>query len=104
MAAKVKSNQWILDSGCTSHMCGDKAQFKSLKMIKGGRVTIGNSKTLQILGKGTIGNSIISIDKVQYVKGLSYNLLSVSQLFDDGHLVDFGIDKCTITIALTKSP
>ena len=104
MAAKVKSNPWILDSGCTSHMCGDKAQFKSLKMIKGGRVTIGNSKTLQILGKGTIGNSIISIDKVQYVKGLSYNLLSVSQLFDDGHLVDFGIDKCTVTIGTNKVP
>ncbi|WOH12597.1 hypothetical protein DCAR_0832103 [Daucus carota subsp. sativus] len=44
-------------------MSGDKSQFLSLKMKKGGRVTIGDSKTLPILGKGTIGNSIISINK-----------------------------------------
>ncbi|KAL8156098.1 hypothetical protein AgCh_001257 [Apium graveolens] len=35
-------------------MSGDKAQFLSLQMKKGGRVTIGDSKTLQILGKGKI--------------------------------------------------
>ncbi|KAK1396192.1 hypothetical protein POM88_006055 [Heracleum sosnowskyi] len=60
---KVNANQWILDSGCTRHMCGDKSQFLSLKMKKGGSVTIGDNKTLRILGKGTIGNSNISIDK-----------------------------------------
>ncbi|KAL8103377.1 hypothetical protein AgCh_027806 [Apium graveolens] len=73
-------------------MSGDKAQFLSLQMKKGGRVTIGDSKTLQILGKGKIGNKHISIDKVQYVKGLKYNLPSISQLYDDGHNVNFGID------------
>ncbi|KAL8104041.1 hypothetical protein AgCh_028319 [Apium graveolens] len=36
-------------------MSGDKAQFLSLRMRKGGRVTIGDSKTLQILGNGKIG-------------------------------------------------
>ena len=104
LAAKLKLNQWILDSGCTSHMCGDKSQFKKLKMKKGGRVTIGNSKTLRTLGKGTIGNDNISIDKVQYVKGLAYNLLSISQLFDDGHEVMFYIDKCIIIIGTNKVP
>ncbi|KAL8097244.1 hypothetical protein AgCh_030390 [Apium graveolens] len=73
-------------------------------MKKGGRVTIGDSKTLQILGKGKIGNKHISIDKVQYVKGLKYNLLSISQLYDDGHKVDFGIEKCIITIGTNKVP
>ena len=104
LAARVKSTQWILDSGCTRHMSGDKAQFLSLQMKKGGRVTIGDSKTLQILGKGKIGNKHISIDKVQYVKGLKYNLLSISQLYDDGHTVNFGIDKCIITIGTNKVP
>ena len=104
LAARVKSTQWILDSGCTRHMSGDKAQFLSLQMKKGGRVTIGDSKTLQILGKGKIGNKLISIDKVQYVKGLKYNLLSISQLYDDGHTVNFGIDKCIITIGTNKVP
>ena len=85
-------------------MSGDKSQFLSLKMKKGGRVTIGDSKTLPILGKGTIGNSIISINKVQYVKGLTYNLLSISQLFDDGHIVNFGKDECTILVGANKTP
>ncbi|KAL8107872.1 hypothetical protein AgCh_024325 [Apium graveolens] len=85
-------------------MSGDKAQFLSLQMKKGGRVTIGDSKTLQILGKGKIGNKHISIDKVQYVKGLKYNLLSISQLYDDGHTVNFGIDKCIIAIGTNKVP
>ena len=96
--SKVKPNQWILDSGCTRHMSGEKSQFLSLKMKKGGRVTIGDSKTLPIFGKGTIGNSIISINKVQYVKGLTYNLLSISQLFDDGNIVNFAKDNCTILV------
>ncbi|KAL8104037.1 hypothetical protein AgCh_028315 [Apium graveolens] len=34
-------------------MSGDKSQFLSLQMKKGGRVTICDSKTLQILGKDT---------------------------------------------------
>ena len=102
--SKVKPNQWILDSECTRHMSGDKSQFLSLKMKKGGRVTIGDNKTLPILGKGFIGNSIISINKVQYVKGLTYNLLSLSQLFDDGHIVNFGKHECTILVGANKTP
>ena len=62
-------------------MSGEKSLFLSLKKKKGGRVTIGDNKTLPILGKGTIGNSIISINKVQYVKGLTYNLLSICLLY-----------------------
>lgn len=54
---RVKSKQWILDSGCTRHMSGDKFQFLSLKMKKGGSVTISDSKILPIRGKGTFGKS-----------------------------------------------
>ena len=54
--------------------------------------------------EGKIGNKHISIDRVQYVKGLKYNLLSISQLYDDGHAVDFGIEKCIITVGTTKVP
>ena len=84
LAARIKSIQWIINSGCTRHMCGDKTQFRSLKIKRGG-VTIGNSKTLHILGKGKIGNDTTSISNVRSVKALKYNLLSVSQLHDDGH-------------------
>ena len=70
------------------HICRDKAKFLSLKLEKGGRATIGDNKTLQILGI-RIGNNLILIDRVQYVHVLKYNLLSISQLYDDGHSVNF---------------
>ena len=85
-------------------MCGDKAQFISLKFKKGGGVTIGDSKTLPILGKGKIGNDTMFIDNVRYVKGLKYNLLSVSQLHDDGHSVVFDKEKCVITVSTNQIP
>lgn len=85
-------------------MCGDESQFITLKRKKGGRVTIGDSKTLQILGKWKIGNNMISIDKVQFVQGLKYNLLSISQLYDDGYNVVFGKEKCIINIGANKIP
>ena len=104
LAAKIKSKQWIIDSGCTRHMCGDKSQFISLTMKRGGGVTIGDSKSLPILGKGKVGNGTTFINNVRYVKGLKYNLLSVSQLHDDGHKVDFYKDKCIITDGTNKVP
>ena len=104
LAAKIKSTQWIIDSGCTRHMCGDKTQFKSLKLKRGGGVTIGDSKTLPILGKGKVGNDTASISNVRFVKGLKYNLLSVSQLHDDGHKVEFSKDKCVITVGTNQIP
>ncbi|XP_063942869.1 uncharacterized protein LOC108194565 [Daucus carota subsp. sativus] len=104
LAAKIKSTQWIIDSGCTRHMCGDKIQFKSLKLKRGGGVTIGDSKTLPILGKGKVGNDTASISNVRFVKGLKYNLLSVSQLHDDGHKVEFSKDKCVITVGTNQIP
>lgn len=85
-------------------MSRDKSQFLSLKMKKGGRVTIGDSKTLPILGKRAIRNSIISINKVQYVKGLTYNLIIISHLFDGDHFVNFGKNDCTILVGVNKNP
>ena len=83
-------------------MCGDKSQLLNLKMKKGGSVTIGDNKTLPILRKGTIGNSIISIERVQYVQGLKYNLILISQLYDDGYFVDFGKERCIINVGTNK--
>lgn len=53
------------------HMSGDKSQFLSLKMKKGGSVIIDDNKTLSILGKGKISNCIVSLNKAQYVKDLT---------------------------------
>ena len=102
----LRSNQnnglWIVVA--LDIYCGEKTQFISLKPKKGGGVTIGDSKILPILGKGNVGNSTTFIYNVRYFKGIKYNLLSVSQLHDDGHKVVFKKNKCVITVGTNKIP
>ena len=43
-----------MDSGCSHHMTGDKALFKSLKEKVGYYVTFGDGSHAQVLGKGTV--------------------------------------------------
>ena len=78
-------------------MTGDKSKFISLVAKEGGLVTLGDSNTVRIIGKGTIGNDKFSINNVRLVDGLKYNLISVSQLTDTGHNVEFGKDVCFIS-------
>ncbi|KAL8088588.1 hypothetical protein AgCh_038388 [Apium graveolens] len=66
-------------------MSGDKAQFLSLQMKKGGRVTIGDNKTLQILGKGKIGKQITSNHKAK-------KMVSTSKPLELLHLDLFGAE------------
>ncbi|XP_074373676.1 uncharacterized protein LOC141714027 [Apium graveolens] len=77
-------------------MTGDKSKFLSLIAKEGGLVTLGDSTTVRIVGKGTIGNDKFAINNVRLVDGLKYNLISVSQLTDAGHSVKFDKDVCYI--------
>ncbi|KAL8119813.1 hypothetical protein AgCh_017072 [Apium graveolens] len=77
-------------------MTGDKSKFLSLVAKEGGLVTLGDSNTVRIIGKGTIGNDRFAISNVHLVDGLKYNLISVSQLTDAGHKVKFDKDVCYI--------
>ncbi|KAL8156686.1 hypothetical protein AgCh_001692 [Apium graveolens] len=77
-------------------MTGDKSKFLSLVAKEGGLVTLGDSNTVRIIGKGTIGNDRFAISNVRLVDGLKYNLISVSQLTDAGHKVKFDKDVCYI--------
>ena len=77
---------WVLDSGCSNHMTGNPSLFFKIKMCKGGDVTFGDNSKCKIIGKDSIGSEdCISIHNVLLVKGLKFNLLSISQLCDKGH-------------------
>ena len=54
-STKIK-NKWYLDSGCSSHMTGDKEQFHKLDAKDGGYVTFGDNAKGKIIGIGEIGN------------------------------------------------
>lgn len=71
-------------------MTGDKSKFSSLTCYDGSSVRFGNDVPCLIKGKGSIKlTDRISCDNAYYVEGLNHNLLSVSQLNNLGHKVEF---------------
>ena len=49
-----KSDKWIIDSGCSYHMSGDKSKFITLYYYNGNSVIFGNDAPCLIKGKGSI--------------------------------------------------
>ncbi|XP_049342929.1 uncharacterized protein LOC125807259 [Solanum verrucosum] len=97
------SQCWYMDSGCSRHMTEDTLNFFFLEAHQGGGVSFGSGKKGSILGIGKIGRIVDhSIDKLHYVDGLKYNLLSVSQICDKGNEVKFMSNRCLVTNFATK--
>ncbi|XP_074351403.1 uncharacterized protein LOC141690510 [Apium graveolens] len=86
----AKQDLWYLDSGCSRHMNGNKSLFNNIKKVTAGSVTFGDSSKGIIIGIGDIGNEHFKISDVQLVTGLKYNLLSISQLCDNGNKMTLG--------------
>jgi hypothetical protein len=77
-------NKWLIDSGCSRHITGDKKWFSSLTTLSHEEyVTFGDDKKGKVLCIGVIKvNYHFSLKDITLVKKLRYNLLSVSQLVD----------------------
>jgi hypothetical protein len=84
-------NIWLIDSGCSRHMTGDKGWFSSLVLVVTKRyITFGNNGRGHLLLESEIKVSDkITLRRVALVQSLGYNLLSVSQLLDEGFEVLF---------------
>ena len=77
--------EWVLDSGCTDHMTGDKDMFRELAENDGPRkyVTFGDNSKGKVVGLGKVAISHdSSVQNVMLIESLGYNLLSVSRLAD----------------------
>jgi hypothetical protein len=86
-------------------MTGDKNSFLSLELRDGGLVTFGNNEKASIKGKGIIGKvNSAKIENVHFVEGLKHNLISISQLCDNGFEVIFKPDTCEIKENLLVKP
>ncbi|GLJ40699.1 hypothetical protein SUGI_0840630 [Cryptomeria japonica] len=98
LTAKVEDkNEWVIDSGCSHHMTGDKVKFMSLQEYNGGQVRFGDDKACLIKGRGVISlDGKYNADNVYYVEGLKNNLLSVVQLVGKGFQLQFKDRKCKI--------
>ena len=80
----------LLDSDYSRHMTWDKSSFTSLENYDGRVVTFGDGSLACVKGKGSIVISGYSkLDGVLYVKGLKLSLLTISQMCDKYHRVNF---------------
>ncbi|XP_073131127.1 uncharacterized protein [Henckelia pumila] len=83
-------NAWILDSGCTYHMCLVKSWFEQLTEIDQGMVLLGNDKSCKVKGIGTIrlqmhdGTNRLLKD-VRFVQELKRNLIYLETLESNGY-------------------
>ena len=76
---------WYLDSGCSRHMTGNKGLFKMLFERKIGTVTFGDGCKSMIRGIRTVDIPRLPVfEDVWYVDGLKANLLSISQICNNG--------------------
>jgi hypothetical protein len=75
---------WLMDSGCSQYMTGNKKWFSNLTPLSHKEyVTFGDDKKGKVLGTGVIKvNDYFTLNDVALVDRLRYNLLSVSQLCD----------------------
>jgi hypothetical protein len=82
---------WLIDSGCSRHMTGDKGWFSSLVPVVTKRyITFGDNGRGRVLSeRETKVSDKITLKRVALVQSLGYNLLSVSQLLDEGFEVLF---------------
>jgi hypothetical protein len=79
-------NNWLIDSGCSRHMTGDKGWFSSLVPVVTKRYIIfgDNGRGRPLLEAEIKVSDKIILRRVALVQSLGYNLLSVSQLLDEG--------------------
>nr|AAL78103.1 Putative polyprotein [Oryza sativa]AAP52474.1 Zinc knuckle family protein [Oryza sativa Japonica Group] len=84
-------NVWIVDSGCSRHMTGDKNWFSSLKKAsKTETIVFADASTSAVVATGLVKvNEKFELKNAALVEDLKYNLLSVSQIVDEEFEVHF---------------
>ena len=85
-AEKHLTGEWILDSGCSFHMCPNKHFFKTFMNVEDGKVLLGNDLACKVAGIGTIDikmfdGVIRNLEQARYVPKLKRNLISLG-MFD----------------------
>ncbi|GJS34538.1 retrovirus-related pol polyprotein from transposon TNT 1-94 [Tanacetum coccineum] len=87
---------WVVDSGCSKHMTGDRALLRNFVEKFMGTVRFGNDNFAAITGYGDYIHGNITICHVYYVEGLGHNLFSVGQFCDGDLEVAFRSKTCYV--------
>ncbi len=103
---KPKNTEWVLDSGCTNHMTGDKSLLMNMPLTPSPlkQITYADKGKSKVLGLGKVAISKDRhMDKVMLVESLGFNLMSVSMLCDLDMIVIFGKYRCVVIMESDKS-
>ncbi|KAL8470418.1 hypothetical protein ACS0TY_033050 [Phlomoides rotata] len=82
-------DKWVLDSGCTFHMCPNECWFKNLEKLDGESVLLGNGKSCKVKGIGSIRIKMFDgadkiLSKVRLVPDRKRNIISLGSLTATG--------------------
>ena len=83
------SDEWILDSGCSYHICPNRDCFSTYESYDGGYVLMGNNAPCKVVGKGAVqikmfDGIIRTLTNVRHVPDLKRNLVSLGTLDAQG--------------------
>ncbi|GJZ35971.1 hypothetical protein Tco_0581788 [Tanacetum coccineum] len=87
---------WIVYSGCSKHMTGDRSLLKNIIEKFMGTVCFENDHFVAIIGYGDYVQGNITICHVFYVEGLGHNLFSVGKFYDGDLEVTFHSKTCYV--------
>ena len=95
------SDLWLLDSGCSNHMTGNKSLFSSLDSSVMMNIKLGDDSLVPAKGKGTIlvltnQNEKKFIHEEFYVPHMNVNLISIGQLLQNQYDIWFFDTYCAI--------
>lgn len=100
-----RSEQWIVDSGATCHMCNNVDSFESLESLNEPlKITLGDGRSVKATQRGRVKivtqlegrQETCTLNEVLLVPELAFNLLSVSKASERGVSVSFLGTTCTI--------
>ncbi|KAI9162073.1 hypothetical protein LWI28_023521 [Acer negundo] len=89
VSTSYASDAWILDSGCSFHMCANRDWFDTYESQSGGEILMGNNATCKVIGIGTIkikmfDGIVKTLSSVRHVPTFKKNLISLGTLDTNG--------------------
>lgn len=105
-AIKAANEPWVLDSGCTSHLCGSDVLFNTINKASNVRLNLASDATIEVKGEGEVcisvssdkgkGKKLIEFRDTLYVPNLRSNLISVAKITDKNFEVTFKRDSAIV--------
>ena len=74
----LSKEDWIFDSGCTTHVCCDRSMFSNFIPTEGSTIS-GIAGNAPILGYGRVELEDITLNNVAYIPSMKFNLISIKR-------------------------